>query len=285
MTKIFYCFDLFDEIKKEVKQEVDDFVKFNKRSPTLAVIKIGDDKASEIYVKRKQKACEEVGILMRLFTLDHFVEELVETLIKQLNEDYDSVFIQLPIPGCETNKCFKLLNLINIDIDVDGFCVDNMGLLNYKIEKFVPCAPLAVQYIIQNENIPIIGKHVVIINDTIVVGRPLASLLLNMGATVTICNDKTENLKDIVMMGDIIVTAVGRRDKFTLNFCKKNAVIFDVGISKIEDKVVGDVDLKEVDGIASMVTAVPGGIGILTMGMLLKNVVLAARLNSGFGQA
>lgn len=280
MTKLFYCFELFEEIKKEIKQQVNEFVKINKRNPTLAVIKVGDDKASEIYVNRKQKACEEVGIDMRLFTLDHFVEKLVETLIKQLNSDYDAVFIQLPIPGCEPNKCFELLNLIDSSKDVDGFCVENMGLLNYNVEKFVPCAPLAVQYIIQKENINVTGKHIVIINDTIVVGRPLASLLLNMGATVTVCNNKTENLKEIVMMGDIIVSAVGKRDKFTLNYCKKDAIIFDVGISKLNNKIVGDVDYLKVNGNASMVTAVPGGIGILTMGMLLKNVMLAA--NSPF---
>jgi methylenetetrahydrofolate dehydrogenase (NADP+)/methenyltetrahydrofolate cyclohydrolase len=264
-------------IARKIRQQLAAQVAQSKTQPKLCVLLVGDDKASQLYVKKKQEACDEVGIQIEILKLpvDSDQDEIIE-IINQWNnlKQVHGIIVQLPLPVHLNNT--TILNCINPYKDVDCFNAKNIGLLVQDCPNFFPCTPSAVCNLIDHEGIDVFGKHIVIINDSIVVGRPLTMMLRNRGATVTMCNQHTEKIKEISRFADILIVAVGKRPNFvvTEDFCKDNVIIIDVGINKL-DKVVGDVDEKSVMNKASFLTKVPGGIGVLTVSMLLKNVVIA----------
>ena len=248
--------------------------------PCLATVLVGNNQASATYVKNKQSAASSVGILTRDFKLPENIsqEELVKT-INELNHDENvhGILIQLPLPNqIETS----ITNMVNHEKDVDGLTSYNLGLLLEGTPKLVPCTPLGILELLDYYNINVKGIDVAIINRSNLVGKPLGILLMNRDATVTFFHSKSKGMEDKLKNFDCIITAVGDRQKFTLtsNMVKDGAIIFDVGISRINGKIQGDVDFKSVSERAGYITPVPGGVGPMTVTMLLKNTVHAARL-------
>lgn len=269
------------EIAQKVRLELKDKVDGMKRRgihPKLAVIMVGDDKASKVYVKNKSKACEEIGIEYEEFLMDSEItmEELLK-LIEELNnrEDIHGILLQSPIPKhLDINKAF---NAIDYRKDVDGFNPINVGKLSIGEDCFISCTPFGVVKMLEEYNIDVQGKNVVIIGRSNIVGKPLMQCMLKKNGTVTVCHSKTENIKEITQKADIIIAALGKARFVTQDMVKDGAVIIDVGINRNDDgKLVGDVDFENVEKKASYITPVPGGVGPMTIAMLMTNVVKAA---------
>jgi methylenetetrahydrofolate dehydrogenase (NADP+)/methenyltetrahydrofolate cyclohydrolase len=270
------------EVSSKIKEELITKVQsLNKNGiyPCLSTILVGDDPASTIYVRNKHRACAEVGIETKDNKISSSIEEknLIE-LIKSLNDDpsVHGILMQLPLPA-HINQ-FNVINAINPQKDVDGLTYYNAGLLLNKRSLFIPCTPLGVMELLKYYNIEPKGKDVVIVNRSILVGKPIALLLLDKDATVMICHSHTKNINEKVKNADIVVTAVGNRKLFTLRekSIKDGAVVIDIGITRENDKIKGDVDFENVSKKASWITPVPGGVGPMTIAMLLKNTVIAA---------
>ena len=266
-----------EQIKQTIKKEVS--ILINKGIlPCLATILVGDDQASATYVKNKQTAASKVGILTRDIKLPENIdqEKLVST-INELNKDNSvhGILVQLPLPHHIESS---ITNVVNYEKDVDGLTSYNLGLLFEGTPKLIPCTPLGILQLIDFYNIDVNGMDVAIINRSNLVGKPLGILLMNRDATVTFFHSKSRNLEDKLRNFDCIITAVGDRKKFTLknNMVKDGVIIFDVGISRTNGKIQGDVDFKSISEKASYITPVPGGVGPMTVTMLLKNTVLAA---------
>ncbi len=264
---------------KELAQEIQVGIKTDIKGcmirPSLAVIQIGDDDASNVYIKNKEKSCSEVGIYFRHFKFDSDTPELsMINKIKELNNDeyVNGKIVQLPIPEKYNEK--RILNTIINSKDVDGLTDINTGRLVNGKKTLVPCTPLGIITLLKKYEIEIEGKNVVIIGRSKLVGRPLVSLMLNENATVTICHSKTNNLENYTKDADIIIVAAGCPKLLTGDMVKKGVVVVDVGINRVNDKLCGDVDFDSVSKKASYITPVPGGVGPMTIASLLSNVMM-----------
>ncbi len=256
------------------------------RPPGLAAVLVGDDPASHVYVRNKRRACEKVGIASWLHQLPGTATTAdVLALIGRLNraDDVDGILVQLPLPNGIDQRA--VIDAIDPAKDVDGFHPHNYGLLAAGRPRFVPCTPLGIQRLLQYYDIPIAGRHVVIVGRSNLVGRPLALLLLRKGeggdATVTVCHSRTRELARITRAADIVVVAIGRAGFLRADMVSPGAVVIDVGINRFDGRLVGDVAYEEVAAVAGAITPVPGGVGPMTVAMLLANTVMAAewRLN------
>lgn len=244
----------------------------------LAVVIVGNDPASQIYVRNKIKACEEIGIRSFSYTLpENSSQEQVETLLKALAKDKQvhGILLQLPLPkGLDTESAMAC---IPVEKDVDGFSAENLGLLALHKERTVACTPIGVMKIFEHEGICLAGKNAVVLGRSDTVGKPMAMLLLNADATVTMCHSKTPNVKEICQNADIIVSAVGKAKFVTKDMVKDGAVVVDVGMNRDENgKLCGDVDFDSVKAKTSCITPVPGGVGPMTITMLMYNTYQAA---------
>ena len=271
--------ELARKIRAELKEEVEE-LKNNGVNPKLAVIMVGDDKASTVYVRNKSKACEEIGIEFEEFLKDRTTtqEELI-SLIKELNnrDDIHGILLQSPIPeGLDIREAF---NTIDYRKDVDGFNPINVGKLSIGEDCFISCTPYGIIRMLEEYNIEIEGKRAVVIGRSNIVGKPMVQCLLNKNATVTVCHSKTSNIAEITKEADILIVALGKAKFVKEDMVKEGSVIIDVGMNRNEDgRLVGDVDFENVSKKASYITPVPGGVGPMTITMLMNNVVKAAKL-------
>ena len=273
-------------VKDRVKRAVDE-LKSQEINPCLATVLVGDDPASTTYVKNKHKACEEVGIITKDHKLDANITQIqLNEIVGGLNRDNSvhGILVQLPLP--KQLDEFATTSQISPLKDVDGLTPHNVGLLAMKKAALVACTPSGIMEIFDFHKIELEGKNIVLINRSNLVGKPLYHLLLEKNATVITCHSRTKNLVELCQSADIIITAVGDRNKFTLtsDMIKNDAIIIDVAISKFQGKLVGDADFDEIIQKASFVTPVPGGVGPMTVAMLLKNTITAASLSSQIGR-
>ena len=246
-------------------------------APHLAVILVGENAASQVYVRNKENACIHAGIRSTIIRLPEVcTQDELENAVLSLNKDESvhGILVQLPLPkGLDEAR---VLALIDPDKDVDGFHAMNSGRLMNGQPSFVPCTPLGVMKLLEAYRIPTRGKHAVIIGRSNIVGKPMAMLLLAADATVTICHSKTANLAEITRQADILVAAVGKPNFVTGDMIKQGAAVIDVGINRVDDGLVGDVHAEQAEKVASYLTRVPGGVGQMTIAMLLSNTLDAA---------
>ncbi len=265
-----------EEIKLELKEKVAKLKEQGKEA-TLAVIQVGQDPASSIYVKNKKKACEYIGVCSVSYELsENTTEEKLLSIIDELNErsDITGILVQLPLPKHIDED--KVIKRIDPKKDVDGFHVENVGALVVGEEGFVSCTPNGVIQLLKRSNVDITGKHAVIIGRSNIVGKPMALLMLRENATVTVCHSKTKNLKEICKEADILIVAMGKPRFVDHEYIKEGAVVIDVGIHRDENnKICGDVNFDDVKEHTSKITPVPGGVGPMTIAMLMYNVVSA----------
>ncbi len=266
------------EIRAEIKERVSAFKEHYNKEVGLAVVLVGSDPASQVYVRNKIKGCEEVGVKSFAYYLpEDSTQNQVEELIKELvsNDSIHGILVQLPLPAHLNAQ--KILKLIPVSKDVDGFCEENIGNLCLNKECLVACTPNGVMKMLERENIDVTGKNAVVIGRSNIVGKPMAMLLLNANATVTVCHSKTKHLKEICAGADVLVAAIGRPKYVTADMVKSGAVVIDVGMDRDENgKLCGDVDFEKVKEKCSYITPVPGGVGPMTITMLLYNTVTAA---------
>ena len=266
------------QIKQELKEQVQQLAKDN-ITVTLAVIQVGQDPASCVYVRNKQRTCEERGIHSLSYELEETTsEEKLLSLIQELNarEDVDGILVQLPLPGHINEK--DVLNAIDPAKDVDGFHPYNVGALSCGEEGFVPGTPAGIIELLKRSDIRIDGKECVVIGRSNIVGKPIAQLLLAENGTVTIAHSRTVNLKEVTKRADILVVAIGKRQMIDAEYVKPGAAVIDVGIHRDEaNHLCGDVDYESVFPVASAITPVPGGVGPMTIAMLMKNCIESRR--------
>jgi methylenetetrahydrofolate dehydrogenase (NADP+)/methenyltetrahydrofolate cyclohydrolase len=282
MAKILSGKEVSARIKSELAKEVGE-LKGRGIFPGLAVVIVGDDPASRVYVNSKKKNCEELGIYSEEHALgaDTSEEELL-SLIAELNKrkEINGILVQLPLPKQINEE--HIINAIDPKKDVDAFHPVNVGKIMVGNYDFVPCTPAGVMELIKESGIEISGKECVVVGRSNIVGKPQAMLLLHENGTVTICHSRTKDLKAAVKRADIVVAAVGRPNFITGDMIKEGAVVIDVGINRVaEKKLVGDVDFESAEKVASAITPVPGGVGPMTIAMLMKNTVKAAVIQSG----
>lgn len=264
--------------REKVKGMVTEFVKSSNRQPCLAVIIVGEDPASQTYVRNKILGCAEVGMKSLSYELpETSTNEDVAKIINDLAVDsnVDGILVQLPLPKHLDER--YLLSLIPDSKDVDGFSPNNLGLLAMNAPRTVSCTPFGVMELIASTGVDIAGKRAVVIGRSNTVGKPMAMLLLNANTTVTVCHSKTQNLAEVCREADILVAAIGRPRFVTADMVKPGAVVIDVGINRVDGKLVGDVDFENVESIAGYITPVPGGVGPMTISMLLYNTLMAAK--------
>lgn len=259
---------ILDELKKQVKQYM--------IKPCLAVIQIGDDEASNTYIKSKEKACNDIGIYFKhiKFTETTKEIEIINKILELNNDEYvHGILLQLPLP--EGFNQDKLINYIARNKDVDGLTDINIGKIFNNKPGLVSCTPQGIMRLLEEEKIELAGKNVTIVGRSNLVGKPLLGLMLNKDATVTICHSKTENLKKHTKNADILVVAVGKKHFITEDMVKEDAIVIDVGINRENNKLYGDVDFSNVKTKVQKITPVPGGVGPMTVAMLMQNVIKA----------
>lgn len=269
------------KILENLKQEIQELKIRYKRAPHLAVILVGNNPASQVYVNIKNKRSQEIGMEFSLYRFpDNITERKIKKTINKLNKDkkIDGIIVQLPLPEHLDER--KILDEIAIEKDVDGLTTQNLGALFSGHPYFIPCTPAGIIELIKNSRKNINGKRAVIIGRSNIVGKPISILLLKENCTVTICHSKTRNLAKEIKQADILIAAIGRAEFIKGSWIKKGAIVIDVGINRIEDKssakgykIVGDINFKQASRYASFITPVPGGVGPMTVTMLLKNTV------------
>lgn len=268
-------------VSKAVKDRVAEEVKYLKENriyPCLAVVLVGDDPASQVYVRNKQKACEETGIISRQFILPADIgQEKLIRLIHDLNVDekISGILVQLPLPKGYNEKA--VLESISPYKDVDAFHPKNAGKIMIGDYNFLPCTPAGIMELLHYYNIEVAGKECVVVGRSNIVGKPMSMLLLHKNGTVTIAHSRTHNLAEVCRRADILVVAVGRPGFITEDMVKDGAVVIDVGINRVEGKLYGDVDFENVSRKTSWITPVPGGVGPMTIAMLMQNTLIAAK--------
>jgi methylenetetrahydrofolate dehydrogenase (NADP+)/methenyltetrahydrofolate cyclohydrolase len=275
------------QIRQEVAANVEKLVKSTGVQPCLAAILVGDDPASEVYVRNKEIACGKAGIQSRLIRMpDTCTTEALLKLLEQLNQDpkVHGILVQLPLPRQIDER--RVLDAVAPRKDVDAFAPENVGLISQGRPRFLPCTPHGVMQLLGRSQIEVAGREVVVVGRSDIVGKPLVSMLMqrsgpcgpdNANATVTCCHSQSKNLVDVVKRADIVVVAIGKPHFIRAEMIKPGAIVIDVGINRLGDKIVGDVDYEPVSKVASAITPVPGGIGPLTIAMLLENTLKAAR--------
>lgn len=274
------------DLRETLAGEVAKFVEVTNVQPHLAAVLVGEDPASAVYVRNKQRACDKAGIRSTLHRLPaEITEEGLLTLINQLNNDptVHGILVQLPLPGHIQEQV--VLDAVTPLKDVDCFHPENVGLMVQGRPRFLPCTPHGVQQLLLSSGTQVAGAHAVVLGRSEIVGKPMAMMLVQRGeaanATVTVCHSRTQGLAEITKQADIIVAAIGKPRFVTADMVKPGAVIIDVGINRVDDKLVGDVDYEPVAEIASAITPVPGGVGPMTIAMLLQNTLTAARITVG----
>ena len=279
MAKILNGKEVSQRIKDELKNEVAE-LKNKGICPGLAVIIVGDDPASRVYVNNKKKACEEIGILSEEYALSaETSEEELLSLIEKLNnkKEINGILVQLPVPKHINEE--TIINAISPQKDVDAFHPVNVGKIMVGNFDFLPCTPAGVMELIAESGIDVSGKECVVVGRSNIVGKPQAMLLLHKNGTVTICHSRTKNLAEKTKNADILVAAVGIPEFIKGDMIKEGAVVIDVGINRVADKkLVGDVEFESAEKVASAITPVPGGVGPMTIAMLMKNTLKAAKL-------
>ena len=270
------------QIKDELKNEVAEMKKEG-TEVTLAVIQVGNDPASSVYVGNKKKACAYIGIRSLAYELPESTTEMeLLTLIDELNnrKDVNGILVQLPVPAHINEK--HIIEAIHPLKDVDGFHPRNVGALVTGEGGFVSCTPAGIIQLLKRSDIDLDGKECVVVGRSNIVGKPMAMLMLKENATVTVCHSHTKNLKEIVLQADVVVAAVGRAKFVTADMVKEGAIIIDVGINRNEDgKLCGDVDFEACKEKASYITPVPGGVGPMTIATLMQNTITAAKIQKG----
>ncbi|MBN1590411.1 MAG: bifunctional methylenetetrahydrofolate dehydrogenase/methenyltetrahydrofolate cyclohydrolase FolD [Pirellulales bacterium] len=274
---------LAKEMRAELAEQTAEFIQDSGVVPCLAAVLVGDDPASEIYVRNKQKACDRTGIESKLHRLpsDTSMDELL-TVVNRLNRDdqVHGILVQLPLPeGLDETRILKAVSPMK---DVDAFHPENVGLIVQNRPRFLPCTPAGIQQLLLRKNIEIAGAHVMVVGRSDIVGKPMGIILMQRGpggdATVTVCHSRTKNLPEICREADILVVAIGRAKFVTADMVKPGATVVDVGMNRTEEGLCGDVDFEAVKEVAGAITPVPGGVGPLTITMLLQNTLTAARL-------
>jgi methylenetetrahydrofolate dehydrogenase (NADP+)/methenyltetrahydrofolate cyclohydrolase len=270
------------QIRGELAHEVADFIENNAVVPTLAAVLVGDDPASQVYVRNKRRDCEEVGIQSQLHKLPSTTSQTeLLSLIARLNRDevVHGILVQLPLPPQIDTRL--VLEAVSANKDVDAFHPENVGLVVQGRPRFLPCTPAAVQQVLLRNDVPIAGQHVVVVGRSDIVGKPLSIMLAQKGngadATVTLCHSRTRDLAALTRTADILVAAIGKARFITGDMIRPGATVIDVGINRTESGLTGDVDFESALPIAGRLTPVPGGVGPLTRVMLLVNTLTAAR--------
>ena len=274
--------ELAKNIRQELKKE-NDKLKEKGINAKLAVILVGDDNASKVYIKNKSKACNDVGIEFEEILLDsNITMDKLLNVIENLNlrEDINGILLQSPIPkGLNIQEAFEKIDYRK---DVDGFNPINVGKLMIGQDGFIPCTPYGIVRMLEEYNIPVEGKNAVVIGRSNIVGKPLSQCLLNKNATVTVCHSRTKDIKNVTKNADILISAVGKINMVTEDMVKDGAVVIDVGMNRKENgKLAGDVDFENVKEKTSYITPVPGGVGPMTIAMLMNNVIKATKQQNG----
>lgn len=264
------------QIKQTIADEISMHITQGKRAPGLAVVLVGADPASQVYVSNKRKSCEQIGIYSRSFDLpEQTSEQELLALIEQLNQDeqIDGILVQLPLPAHINSE--KIIEAISPDKDVDGFHPYNVGRLCQRIPTLRSCTPYGIVTLLNETGLNLRGKHAVIVGASNIVGRPMALELLMLGCTTTVTHRFTENLADHIRQADILVVAVGKPHLIKGEWIKEGAIVIDVGINRVDGKLVGDVEYDQAVQRASYITPVPGGVGPMTVAMLMQNTLQA----------
>ncbi len=279
------------DLRDQIKQEVADMVAAGKQRPGLATVLVGENPASQVYVKMKQKACAQLGIESYGHTLNADAsQEEVEALVKDLNANpaVNGILVQLPLPGHLDEE--RVLNAISLEKDVDGFHPINIGRLAQKGREplFVPCTPAGCIYLLDKMNVPIEGANAVVLGRSNIVGMPVALLLVGRNATVTICHSRTKDLPGVCREADILIAAVGRAEMVKADWVKPGATVIDVGTNRVDDpslekgyRLTGDVDFDDVKEVAGAISPSPGGVGPMTIAMLLNNTLRSSKIAQG----
>lgn len=283
MAKIIDGKEVSAQVKEQVKEEAAQLKAATGLQVGLAVVIVGNNPASRVYVNNKKKACEAVGFQSFEYALDEDTtqEELLE-LVEVLNENpqVNGILVQLPLPKQIDEKA--IINAISPDKDVDAFHPSNVGRIMIGSYAFLPCTPAGVMELIASTGVSVSGKNCVVIGRSNIVGKPMAMLLLHQNGTVTICHSRTQNLKEICAQADILVAAVGKANFVTADMVKEGTVVIDVGMNRLDNgKLCGDVDFAAVEPKAGYITPVPGGVGPMTIAMLMRNTLTAAKQQNG----